>query len=179
MSNTGRWALALLLFVSGVATLTAPLLAHHSFAATYLEADTIEIEGNVSQFEFKNPHSWIYVTGQEGFGPLKTYAAEWASTSRLDRDGIDKTTIHVGDNVRICPPTVIRTTTGSASSESSAGRWLEVGAGRGKTDSPKVPGSWALVRPFGTEIQDTCSVIATGPGDGLERAGRSATGQVN
>jgi len=100
MSNTGRRALALLLF-SGVATLTVPLLAHHSFAATYLEADTIEVEGNVSQFEFKNPHSWIYVTGQETFGPLKTYAAEWASTSRLDRDGIDKTTIHVGDVVRI------------------------------------------------------------------------------
>jgi hypothetical protein len=104
MSNTGRRTLVLLLFVlfwTGVSTLTAPLLAHHSFAATYLEADTIEVEGNVSQFEFKNPHSWIYVTGQENFGQLKTYAAEWASTSRLDRDGIDKTTIHIGDNVRI------------------------------------------------------------------------------
>jgi hypothetical protein len=81
--------------------LGAPLLAHHSFAGMYFEQDTIEIEGNVEQFEFKNPHSWIYVTGQEKFGPLKMYAAEWASTSRLDRDGIDKTTLHIGDSVRI------------------------------------------------------------------------------
>jgi hypothetical protein len=87
--------------VLGVALLAAPLLAHHSFASVYIEQDTIEVEGNITRFEFKNPHSWIYVNGQERFGPLRSYAAEWASTSRLDSDGIDKTTLHIGDTVRI------------------------------------------------------------------------------
>ena len=33
----------------------APVLAHHSFAVTYIEADTIEIEGDVVEFQYKNP----------------------------------------------------------------------------------------------------------------------------
>jgi Family of unknown function (DUF6152) len=91
------WALVL----CGMATLSAPLLAHHSFGAYYIETDTIEIEGDVVEFQYKNPHSWINVVGQEGFGKPKAYAAEWASTSRLERDGITRTTLHAGDNVRI------------------------------------------------------------------------------
>ena len=92
-----RWALVLV----GVMTLGAPLLGHHSFAAMYLEQDTIEVEGDVVEFQYKNPHSWIFVSGQEAFGKAKIFAAEWASTSRLDRDGITRETLHVGDNVRI------------------------------------------------------------------------------
>ena len=49
----------------GVAILCAPLRAHHSFATYYLEADTIEIEGDVVEFQYKNPHAWLYVVGQE------------------------------------------------------------------------------------------------------------------
>ena len=79
-----------------------PVLAHHSFALIYLEQDTIEVEGDVVEFQFKNPHAWIHVQGQErgGFG-TKIYSAEWQSTSRLDRDGITKNTLKVGDVVRI------------------------------------------------------------------------------
>ena len=91
------WALVL----GGVAILCAPLLGHHSFAVYYIEADTIEIEGDIVEFQYKNPHAWIQIVGQENFGRPKAYAAEWASTSRLDRDGITKNTLHVGDSVRI------------------------------------------------------------------------------
>jgi hypothetical protein len=91
------WALVL----GGVAILCAPLLAHHSFAVYYLESDTIEVEGDVVEFQYKNPHAWVHIVGQEPFGRPKTYAAEWASTSRLERDGIDKLTLRAGDSVRI------------------------------------------------------------------------------
>jgi hypothetical protein len=91
------WALVLL----GVAILCAPLLAHHSFAVSYIEADTIEVEGDIVEFQYKNPHAWIFVLGQEAFGKPKIYAAEWTSTSQLDRAGITKETLRVGDTVRI------------------------------------------------------------------------------
>jgi len=91
------WALA---FV-GVAILCDPLLAHHSFATYYIEADTIEIEGDVVEFQYKNPHAWLYVAGQETFGARKNYAAEWASRTQLERDGITKVTLRAGDSVRI------------------------------------------------------------------------------
>jgi hypothetical protein len=91
------WALVL----GGVAILCAPLLAHHSFAVYYIETDTIEVEGDIVEFQYQNPHSWIHIVGQEAFGRPKAYAAEWANPSRLERDGITRNTLHVGDSVRI------------------------------------------------------------------------------
>jgi len=85
----------------GVALLCAPAQGHHSFAEYYIESDTIEVEGEVLEFQFKNPHSWIHIMGQETFGGRKPYAAEWASVSRLERDGITAKTLRPGDVVRI------------------------------------------------------------------------------
>jgi hypothetical protein len=91
----------LALVLSGVAMFGAQLLAHHSFAAYYVEQDTIEVEGDVVEFEYKNPHSWIHIMGRDAFGKQKIYAAEWAGTSQLENDGINKRTLHAGDFVRI------------------------------------------------------------------------------
>jgi uncharacterized protein DUF6152 len=93
--------MALGLGVGIVVATCVPLLAHHSFAVFYIEADTVEIEGDVVEFQYKNPHSWIFVQGREGFGETKIYAAEWTSTSQLERLGIDKKFFHVGDGVHI------------------------------------------------------------------------------
>jgi len=79
----------------------AALLAHHSFATLYIEADTIEIEGDVVEFQYKNPHSWIFVQGHEGFGRDRIYAGEWTSPSQLERMGISKSFFHVGDSVHV------------------------------------------------------------------------------
>ena len=90
------------LLVVGCAALGTPALAHHSFGEIYLEADSIEIEGTILEFQYRNPHAWIHVAGTEGaFGEEKIYAAEWVSTSQLERDGITKTTLRPGDRVRI------------------------------------------------------------------------------
>ena len=91
----------LLHLVVALVALGAPALAHHSFAEYYLENDTIEVEGEVIEFQYKNPHSWVHVMGQEGFGGRKPFAAEWASVSRLEREGINARTLRRGDVVRI------------------------------------------------------------------------------
>src|SRR3954469_9008237 len=87
--------------MSAIVILGAPVRGHHSFAALYIEADTIEIEGDVVEFQYKNPHSWGFVQGQEGFGPTKICPAEWAGTSQLERIGIAKNFFPVGDSVHI------------------------------------------------------------------------------
>jgi hypothetical protein len=89
------------LVLSAVVILGAPLLGHHSFAGLYIEADTVEIDGDVVEFQYKNPHSWVFVQGEEGLGPTKIYAAEWTSTSQLERLGIAKNFFHAGDRVHI------------------------------------------------------------------------------
>ena len=42
--------------------------AHHSFAATYFEDQTESIEGNLVQFLFRNPHSFVHVEAKDKEG---------------------------------------------------------------------------------------------------------------
>ena len=87
--------------LTAAVALAAPLLAHHSFAEYYLEGETLEVDGEIVEFQFKNPHSWVFVQGREGLGAMRTYAAEWAGTSRLKDQDITTTTLRPGDRVRI------------------------------------------------------------------------------
>ena len=94
-----RWTLAF-----GVASLLAlgvPASAHHSFAAVYLESDTVEIDGEVLEFQYKNPHSFIQIDATDAFGRRAVYAAEWGSVPALERQGISRGTLKVGDRVRV------------------------------------------------------------------------------
>ena len=80
----------------------APVIAHHSFAVTYIESDTIEIEGDVVEFQYRNPHAWVFVQGTERPGEApKIYAAEWVSVSQLERANIPKNFFKPGDALRI------------------------------------------------------------------------------
>ena len=87
--------------LGGVVLFGAPLLGHHSFATYYLESDTIELEGDVVEFQYKNPHAWIFIVGGEPFGKQQTWGAEWASRTQLARDGIMKDTLRAGDSVHL------------------------------------------------------------------------------
>lgn len=87
--------------LGGLLSVGTPILAHHSYAAYYLVDDTIEIEGHVVEFQYRNPHSWIHINGRDAFGNQALYSAEWASVSRLERDGINARTLREGDIVRI------------------------------------------------------------------------------
>jgi Family of unknown function (DUF6152) len=89
------------LVVAGIVSLSTPLVGHHSFAEFYIEEDTIEVEGEIVEVQYKNPHSWIHVQAEDPFRRATIYAVEWASVSRLERDGITKRTLHQGDWVRI------------------------------------------------------------------------------
>ena len=98
MRDRRQLALVLTLF----AAVGAPAVAHHAFATYYLEEDTIEVEGRILEFQYKNPHSWIHVEGEERSRQgVRTYAAEWVGTSRLEREGINGRTLREGDSVRI------------------------------------------------------------------------------
>jgi hypothetical protein len=90
-----------LVLICSVLVMAVTAHAHHSFGQYYLEADTLEIEGQVVEFQYKNPHTWIHVDGQDPFGRRMIYAAEWGSVSGLERQGVLKNTVKVGDRVRV------------------------------------------------------------------------------
>lgn len=75
--------------------------AHHSFSTSYFEDETIEIEGPIVEFQYRNPHSWVFVNAPDAFGRPQTYAAEWTGRAGLERSGVNKDTLRAGDRVRV------------------------------------------------------------------------------
>jgi hypothetical protein len=87
------------LVVAGAVALAAQVHAHHSFAATYVEDKTETIEGNLVQFVFRNPHSFVHVEVADEKGETARWAVEWASGQALSGQGISRETLKVGDHV--------------------------------------------------------------------------------
>jgi len=77
------------------------LSAHHSFAATYFEDKQEKVEGDLVQFLFRNPHSFVHLEVKEPNGQLVRYAVEWGGGGQLGRQGVTRDTLKVGDHVVI------------------------------------------------------------------------------
>ena len=90
-----------LLTMLGVMANATPVFAHHSFAATYFEDKTTKIEGDLVQFLFRNPHSFVHVEGKDGQGNPVRYAVEWGAGLQLSRQGVTRETLKPGDHVII------------------------------------------------------------------------------
>ena len=88
-----------LLALVGAVVVGAGLSAHHSFSAYYHEQQSMTIEGDVVEFDYRAPHAWLHVSASDSSGRKHTYAAEWANPSRLNRDNITKDTLRPGDVV--------------------------------------------------------------------------------
>jgi Family of unknown function (DUF6152) len=75
------------------------LSAHHSFAATYLEDNKVTIKGTLVQFMLRNPHSFVQVQAPDDKGQMQRWAVEWAAGPELSRDGVNRDTLTIGDEV--------------------------------------------------------------------------------
>jgi uncharacterized protein DUF6152 len=93
-------SLAVVLVV-GACVLPKPAFAHHSFSATYLETQSVTIEGEIVQFVFRNPHSFVHVNVKEKDGTVTTYNVEWGGTGQLGTTGVTRETLKAGDLVVI------------------------------------------------------------------------------
>jgi hypothetical protein len=92
-----RYGGLLVLLLAG----SMPAYSHHSFAGAYFESDSVTIDGDVVEFVYRAPHAWLYVMAADPQGRPQRYGAEWASPSRLERDGVAKDTFQAGDQVSI------------------------------------------------------------------------------
>ena len=75
--------------------------AHHSFPAYYFEDQTVTIDGEVVEFDFRAPHTWLHVLAADADGQTQRFSAEWANPQRLMRDGVTADRLKPGDVVRI------------------------------------------------------------------------------
>jgi hypothetical protein len=90
-----------------VALLAAPLVlllgpqvqAHHSFAATYFVDQEISIDGTLTQFMFRNPHSFVKVMAKDDKGQQQVWSIEWGGGAQLTQEHVTRDTLKNGDHV--------------------------------------------------------------------------------
>src|SRR5262245_32980592 len=81
---------------------SAPLFAHHSFAAEFDGTKRVQLTGVVTKVEWTNPHVWFYVNVKdEATGKLVNWGAEMGSPNALGRSGWTRNTIQIGMTVTV------------------------------------------------------------------------------
>jgi Family of unknown function (DUF6152) len=78
----------------------APVFAHHSIPAHYFMDQNIRLEGDVVEFSYINPHSFVRLEAKDPkTGQAAKWEIEWASVRRLEARGVAKDAIKPGDHV--------------------------------------------------------------------------------
>src|SRR2546426_8988236 len=96
-----RKAFGLLATSLGLLFASAPVSAHHSFAAEYDNKKPIKFTGTVTKTEWMNPHIYYYVDVKDAGGKVTNYAVEGGTPNNLRRNGWGKDSLKVGDNVTV------------------------------------------------------------------------------
>ncbi len=94
-----RWGV----WLAGVALVasTAPLVAHHSFAAEYDANKPVTLKGTVTRVEWTNPHARFYVDVKDETGSVTNWNLELASPNVLVRQGWTRKSLNVGDVITV------------------------------------------------------------------------------
>jgi hypothetical protein len=114
--------------LGALALLAARAQAHHS-AAMFDEKKTVTVEGEVKEFQFTNPHSWLIVNVKEKDGKVVTWGFEAEGPSTLARAGIRPSDFKAGTRLTI---------TGNPMKDGTrAAIWLNAVRADGKTFNPR------------------------------------------
>src|SRR5579871_4033143 len=80
---------------------SAAAYAHHSFAATYFVDQDVTIKGTITQFLFRNPHSFLKVDVKDANGQVTPWTLEWGGGAQLAQDKVTGDTLRAGDVVTV------------------------------------------------------------------------------
>jgi Family of unknown function (DUF6152) len=82
--------------VAGVLMAPVAALAHHS-GAMFETKKTVTVTGTVREFEYVNPHAWLYVAVTDDKGEETLWGFEAEGPSALMRAGIKNNALQPGD----------------------------------------------------------------------------------
>jgi hypothetical protein len=126
--------------------------AHHSFAPHFDSSKPANISGTITEFEARNPHSYLHIAATDENGRTREYVCESHGVTQLSRNGIRPEMLKAGTKVRV---------TGSMSRHSAYlcffdnvefadGRTLNVNGPRGAASPAAAPTIAARKDIFGT-----------------------------
>jgi Family of unknown function (DUF6152) len=78
--------------------LSRPIFAHHS-AAEYDSTKVVSVKGTVTQFEWTNPHAYIYLDVKDDKGEVEKWTVELGSLGMLSRASWKRDSVKPGDQV--------------------------------------------------------------------------------
>ena len=89
----------ILAVVFGLSLASTPGFAHHGTGNSYDNTKWAAVTGTVTEYEWKNPHSGLYLDVKDGKGGIIHYAIEMNSPGVLERSGWTRHSIKPGDEV--------------------------------------------------------------------------------
>jgi hypothetical protein len=89
----------LVLLVAAVAT--APVAAHHSFAAEIDAKQPVTLKGVVTKMEWINPHSWNHLSVRNADGTTTEWMIESGTPNTLERRGFTKQSLLPGTEITV------------------------------------------------------------------------------
>ena len=79
---------------------TAQLSAHHS-SIQYTRATEVEVSGTIKEFQYTNPHSWLFVDVVDKTGQTVAWGFEAEGPSTLLRNGIKISSLKPGEKITV------------------------------------------------------------------------------
>ena len=97
-----------LLWISSLATVVVvglvitglPVEAHHSSAPFYDDTKSVEVVGTVLRFNFRNPHSFLFIQAENEDGEMVEWEVEMGAAVSMARRGWSPETIKAGDPIK-------------------------------------------------------------------------------
>ena len=75
--------------------------AHHSYSALFDSSKTVTISGEVTEFQFQNPHGYILVTVTSEAREPVVWEIETTAIGQLIRHGLTPSVLHPGDQISV------------------------------------------------------------------------------
>jgi len=82
----------------------APLIAHHSVAAQYDRAKTVNLTGPVVKLDWINPHARLLMDVKDAEGTVTRWEVELSAPAMLMRRGWTRSAIPIGEAVTVSGP---------------------------------------------------------------------------
>ena len=86
--------------ILALAAWTASADAHHSFSVFDMQTNK-ELEGEVVEFQWTNPHTWTWIDVTNADGTKTRWGLEGMSPNYLGRRGWTKNTFKPGDRIKV------------------------------------------------------------------------------